>query len=122
MISYFSWWFYDEPKYLWRSINIVIIKVFNTFSIPLLITTLFAPWKRDVLYVENPSLSDSFQIFIGNMVSRLIGCIVRILTIFAGLIVTIITAFFVYAVFLAWILLPVIIILLFINGMRTLNG
>lgn len=122
MITYFSWWYYTELIYLWNSSIILTKRVYFTFSIPNLLGTLFYPWKRDALYVENPSLEERFQIWIGNMVSRFIGAIVRTITIVSGLFCTIITFMIVVIFILIWIFMPGIIIFLFIHGITNLNG
>jgi hypothetical protein len=122
MLTYFSWWYYNEPIYLWHSVVVTTKKVFYSFSIPLLLRTLFAPWKKDVMYLENASLSDSFQIFIANMVSRLVGAIVRFFTIIAGLVTTLLTFILGLIFVFCWLLIPVIIIYLFISGVKNLNG
>lgn len=121
-MSYISWWYTDELIYLWQSVNIITAKIYYAFSIPILFRTLFSPWKKDTLYAENPSLSESFQIMIGNGVSRIVGAVVRLMTIFAGIISTGLT-FVTGLIFLAvWILLPLIIIYLFISGAGKING
>lgn len=122
MITYFSWWYLDEPIYLFKSLKITTLRVFYSFSVPELISTLFAPWKKDILYKENPSLSESFQILIGNMISRLVGAIVRFITILTGLILTAFV-FLVGLLFLiGWLVLPIIILYLLFNGIKNING
>ncbi len=119
---YLSWWYYEEPLYLWRSLLITTNRVFKTFSIALLFRTLFYPWKKDVLYKENPSLSEIFQIWIDNSVSRFVGAIVRLITIFAGLITTILVFIFGLILIIVWLIIPIIILYLMVNGTRNLNG
>ncbi|MGA2666531.1 MAG: hypothetical protein ABSE91_00380 [Patescibacteria group bacterium] len=123
MITYLSWWYAQEPLYLWRSIKIVTKKIYLNFSITTLLRTLFDPWKRDVMAAENASLNVRFNILIGNLVSRLVGFVLRFFTIWAGLITTIGAFFIMVALFLIWLFLPILILFLMINGIRVIfNG
>jgi len=81
------------------------------FSIPFLIKTLFAPWKR-----YNLSLGRGFDIsriteaVVFNTFSRLMGAIMRISVIFIGLIMQLLILFFGIFIILSWILLPLMIL------------
>lgn len=116
MITYFYWWYFEEPVILWRAIRIITKKIFLSFSVPVLLRTLFDPWKRDVTYVENASLQELFNIWLGNFISRLVGFVVRTFTILIGFILTVIAFILLLAFLLVWFLMPIIIILLIING------
>ena len=122
MVTYFYWWYQEELIYLFNAVINTCKRIFYTFSIPLLLRTLFYPWKNDALYKENPSLSDAFQILIGNLVSRFVGATVRLMTIFAGLIVTCLIFICGIILLISWIFLPIIIIYLSVSGVRNLNG
>lgn len=116
MITYFYWWYFEEPIVLWRAVRIITKKIFFEFSVPVLLRTLFDPWKRDITYVPNASLQELFNIWLGNVISRLVGFVMRFFTILIGFILTIISFVILLAFLLAWFLMPIIIILLIING------
>jgi hypothetical protein len=122
MVTYFYWWYAEEPVYLWRAIIIVTRKIFHSFSVPLLFRTLFDPWKRDASSAENASFQTLYQIWLNNLVSRLVGFVVRLFTIFTGLLLT--TLFFLVATlcFLTWLILPVIIMYLLVSGIEGIYG
>lgn len=123
MITYLFWWYGQEPVILWRAVVVISKKVFLTFSVPVLLRTLFDPWKRDVTGAHNPSLQQAFQIFISNLISRLVGFMIRFFTIIIGFLVTGLCFFLVLALLLIWLLLPIIIIGLLIHGISLiLNG
>jgi len=123
MITYFYWWYFEEPLILWRAAKIITKKIFFSFSVPVLLRTLFDPWKRDVAYVENASLQELFNIWLGNLISRIVGFVVRFFTILIGFILTMISFVILLAFILAWFLMPIIIILLIINGVAAIfNG
>jgi len=116
MITYFYWWYFEEPEYIWRAIRIITKKIFFSFSVPVLLRTLFDPWKRDVTYVENASLQELFNIWLGNFISRLVGFVVRTFTILIGFVLTVLAFIVLLAFILIWFLMPIFIILLIING------
>lgn len=116
MITYFSWWYAQEPSLLWQAVRVITKKTFYSFSVGLLIRTLFDPWKRDVLSAQNASLDVRIRIMFENLMTRLIGAIVRFFTIIAGLISTIIVFLILLAIFIVWLLLPIIIIYLLYSG------
>lgn len=122
MIAYLYWWYYDEPLYLWRSIQIIAKKIFSSFSIAVLLRTLFDPWKKDVVYLENASLDARFRAMTDNLLSRGIGFMVRFITIITGLALTSLVFVVLTILFFAWLLMPAIIIGLFILGIRTIQN
>lgn len=65
--------------------KLVVKKFFLFFSIDLLFKTLFQPWKRDEIDTTNMSLQDKARVLMMNLISRLVGAIVRGGTILIGL-------------------------------------
>lgn len=100
-------------NYLWFSLEF--------FSVQELFSTLFAPWHRDAAgkYWRGFSLSKSFELFVGNGLSRIVGAIVRTCVIFLGL--SLYAAVFVGGIFAAllWGLFPIVLIL---TGVWALAG
>src|SRR3990167_4656875 len=88
MITYFYWWYFEEPQILLNVIRAATKKTFLSFSVPTLLRTIFDPWKRDLYRAENASLQAMFNIWLNNIISRLVGFVMRIFTIFAGLLST----------------------------------
>jgi len=123
MITYLVWWYAQEPAYLWRAVNVTSNKILNLFSVPILIRTLFDPWKRDVTYVENASLDVRYKVWLNNLISRLVGFVVRLITALTGILFATLAFLVLAAFFLVWLALPIIIIFLLFNGLKTiLNG
>ena len=117
-----SWWYFDEPLYLWRSIVIITKKTYFGFLIGLLVSTLFDPWKKDVVYVENASLDVRFKVMIDNIFSRFIGFVMRFFTIMIGLTLTCLVFLSLLILFLVWLLLPAIILALLLLGFRVVQN
>lgn len=88
LASFFSWWLFEVPAKLWKITISLSRKIFGYFSIDLLLKTLFYPWKRDEIDTSNLSLDKRFQVWLMNLVSRLVGATVRMVTISLGLAVT----------------------------------
>jgi len=122
MFTYFSWWYSEEPVYLARAAQVITKKVYLNFSVPILLRTLFDPWKRDVISAENPSLDVAIRIWTANLFSRVIGFIVRSMTILVGIILTGIVFILLIIGIIAWYFMPIIIFLLLINGLRLLGN
>lgn len=120
MITYLSWWYFIQPINIFNAVLITTSKTFNTFSVKQLFLTFFAPWKRDVLYVENPSLQARFKIFISNMISRLIGAIARFFVIIIGIFCGTLVFLFGIIILIIWLCLPIIIFYFFFAGLKDL--
>lgn len=78
------------------------------FSLPLLIRTLFAPWKRMIMYDKKPGfdLDRFFQTLTFNMVSRVVGAMVRITLFFVGIILIVLTGIAGAFGFVFWLIFP----------------
>lgn len=123
MITYFSWWYGRGLLSYWQAIQVMTDKIYSYFSINLLASTLFDPWKRDSYCVENASLDVRIKIMFDNLLSRVVGAVIRLGTIVFGLAATIVFFVFLLISFVIWFLLPLVVIGLVINGVRTIiNG
>lgn len=98
-------------------------KLYSYFSISILLKTLFDPWKRDNYTIENGSLQARMKLALDNLISRVIGLVIRLATMIFGLLVTVLFFIFMVLVLVLWLLLPVVIFALIINGVRAvING
>ena len=111
IIMWLLWHFYEMPKFLlsvWRN---YLLFGLNYFSIPLLVKTLFSPWRRyNWIYPKGFDVKEFFNTLISNTFSRILGAICRIVLIVVGAI----AQFFIFvigiAVIILWFLIPFIII------------
>lgn len=120
LFTYFSWWYGDGLIRFWQAIQIMTEKVYSFFSITLLLRTIFDPWKRDAYYIENAAIDIRIKIWFNNLISRVIGFIIRLFTIFAGLVVTSVFFIFLIVILLGWVFLPIVVIFLIINGLKVM--
>lgn len=117
IVGFFYWWLRDAPEEILHVSKEIIVYVYSYFSVPLLLRTLFDPWKKDEIDTTNMSLDDIIKVKFANLISRLVGAIVRSITILVGLLIIIGTCLLTTAFFVGFILLPVIFVYLVINGL-----
>jgi cadmium resistance protein CadD (predicted permease) len=112
LFGFFSWWLSYVPSKIIYIGRKTVLKLFNFFSIDLLLKTLLLPWKRDEQDTTNMSLDQRVQVMIMNLVSILVGASVRAGTIFVGLISMVAAAAATVVCLVGFIAAPAIIILL----------
>jgi len=102
------WYFIYIPKTL-NKIYIGTIKyVWNFFSIAFLFKSLMMPWKKDIIISVNPTLQETISNLAENLISRIIGFLIRSTTIIIGLITITICDILFLAFYPIWFLLPLI--------------
>lgn len=109
--SWFLWQFYEMPKFLLQVWNNYFMFASNLFSVPLLLKTLFAPWRRyRWRYPKGLNPVEFFNTLISNSFSRILGALMRIILILVGILFQVFVAIAGLAIFVCWILLPFIVI------------
>jgi len=111
LISWFVWQFYEMPKFLFGVWNNYFIFATNLFSLPLLLKTFLAPWRKyNWSYPKGFNIQEFFNTLISNFFSRIIGAIMRTVLIIVGILFQIFIAVAGLVIFLAWLLFPFIIV------------
>lgn len=120
--NYFQWHYtlaFVDIFHIWRNITIFL---FNFFSIPILVRTLFSPWRR--LQAERETqgfdLIDSLSTGFINLIMRIVGAMMRSVLIVAGLIVVSLEIIAGIIFLLLWTFAPIIVILLLTAGTHLL--
>lgn len=107
MVHLLRWHVIDAPLWLVTLAANIQRMLFRYFSVALLTKTLFAHWRRDVVSYAQLSLDKVLMVFAWNSISRVIGFIIRLITlsvyvvsagVAAGVSVVVITAFVVWPV------------------------
>ncbi len=107
---WFSWYFVEMPKFLFGVWKNYILFASNYFSLPLLLRSLFSPWRKYRWnYTKGFDLGNFFSTLISNIFSRIIGAVMRIALIVVGILFQIFVLIAGLVVILFWVLLPVII-------------
>jgi len=108
---WFYWHFYEMPKFLLGVWKNYILFALNYFSLPILLKSFFAPWRRYKWnYPKSFDVGEFISTAISNGFSRFLGALIRIFLIIFGLVFQIFVIFAGLLIFLLWILLPFIII------------
>jgi hypothetical protein len=104
------WQFLEMPKFLLQIWNNYFIFARNLFSFTLLLKTFFSPWRRyRWRYPRGFDLGEVLSTFISNVFSRIIGAMMRVVLIFAGILFQIFVAFAGALAIAAWLLVPFIV-------------
>ncbi len=111
-LLFIRWYLFDAPRSIARAWRNFLIWAANYFSLGLHLKHLFSPWRRTVtLYA---SRGFDFNAWIDSVLitnfSRLIGFVVRVATIFIGLVWLLLVFLFGFLLFVGWYLLPILII------------
>ena len=122
IIRHYLLWHYTEAyKELFSVSKNLIWFVISFFSIPQLLKTLFSPWRR---IVEEKKKSWNFEDFASriviNIISRIIGAIMRLIVIGIGLVFLFATLAISVITCVLWVFMPIIIIGCFVLGITYL--
>lgn len=119
--QYLSWHFLEVPRDILGGWKNFLKFGLNYFSIPLLIKTLFSPWRRyQWAYPKGLQIGKWFEAFFSNLISRLLGAVMRIFLIFFGLLVEVFIIFSGAIIFFGWLVLPILLIFGLSHGFRIL--
>jgi len=106
-ITFVDWHFCGVPKGIIKAWRNFLVFNFRYFSIGELFKTLFAPWhKMTDSYGRGFDLQRFINAFLGNMISRIMGALVRLALIAVGLAFEIFILLAGLTVLLFWVFLP----------------
>jgi len=84
--AFVHWWYGPGWRDSARRLSTRLRETYLTFSVPILLRTLVAPWRRIITY-PGAGIGERFRAILDNLISRLIGMTVRLLALLlAGLI------------------------------------
>ncbi|HET7059850.1 MAG TPA: hypothetical protein VFH99_00820 [Candidatus Saccharimonadales bacterium] len=115
VVAFFSWWYGRGWRDVAVNIGPRLQGVAASFSVTQLLRTLFQPWRRIITY-PGDSLAEKFRAWGDNVFSRAIGFVVRLLVLFAALVIMIFTLVFSVVEVVVWPLLPPAVPVLIVLG------
>lgn len=116
---YLSWHYTDafvDMLNIWKNF---LSFLFEFFSIPLLLKTLFSPWRR--MQESYTRIEDFFEHLIVNTLMRFVGAFFRLIIIIFGLASLFLCFVLGIVFFLLWTALPFILIYTLLQGMNLLT-
>ena len=120
-IQYLEWQFFDVPKNILQAWQNCLRFNLNYWSVPLLLKTLFSHWRRyQYSYGKGFNFKRYFEAFTFNMISRVLGSIMRSVLIVLGLLTEIFVFLAGAIVFLIWLILPFLLAGGFFYGFKIL--
>jgi hypothetical protein len=117
LISIFiKWYFIEMPIKILNQLYKYIVVLTKIYSFVFLLKTLFSPWKNQTYSYPQKGFDIKviFQTWIYNMIARVVGAVVRIVTILMGIFVLILISILGIAVLLTWLTYPVLFFVLII--------
>ncbi len=115
------WQFFDVPKAILKAWQNFLLFNLNYFSVPTLLKTFFSHWRKyGYSYGKIFEIWRNIETFIFNMMSRIIGAILRTIFIITGLLLEIFIILAGIIIFLGWLILPFLLIFGFIFGINLL--
>ncbi len=121
-IQVLPWWYQAVPRELLNQQRLIGATVVDYFSFGILLRTLFQPWKRDQIATERLPLQERLNVWALNLMSRLIGAVVRSAAILAGCFVLLLLAVFFAALWVVWFTAPILALSLVGLGLVTILG
>lgn len=117
LLSYLKWHYLQAPRVILGGWGNVLWFNFNYFSVLLLLKTFFSPWRRITWdYGRGFDLGRYLFTFGSNLVSRILGAVMRSFLIVAGIGVEFVLLFCGGFLVLFWLTLPAIIGIAFFYG------
>jgi len=116
-----TWQFFDAPKAILIAWKNFLLFNLNYFSIPLLLRTYFSHWHRySYSYEKVFEFWKNIEVFVFNMMSRIIGAILRTFFIIIGATVEVAIVMIGLIILLTWLALPFLLISGLLFGIKLL--
>jgi len=123
ILQFWAWYYSGAIKSLLNIWKNFIIFVREYYSIPLLLRTLVAPWRRDI--TRRPrgfDIKKLFEALSFNLISRSIGFFMRSMTIIIGSVCLLGVIILGALALIIWLILPVVLLFLIVIGLLLLAG
>jgi len=116
VVAFLQWWYGPGWRDCGNRVTAKMRETYLGFSVPILLKTMFAPWKR-IISAPGGGLQDKLRAMIDNLVSRLVGFMVRLLALIAACILMLLYSVGGALFLLLWPALPLIGPALIVGGL-----
>lgn len=117
--QYLEWHFFDVPREILKAWKNFLKFGFYYFSLPFLFKTIFSPWRKYLwAYPKALDIGKYVEVFFSNLISRLLGGIMRVFLIFFCLLFEGGALLGGAIVLLGWLILPIILAAGLILGLK----
>lgn len=106
IVGFLGWWYGPGWRMRMQDIGARLARVFDFFSIDLLVRTWFSPFRQIGTEQVARGLTEQLRALSDHLVSRTIGGIVRTFTIMAGVIALLVTLVICIVEICVWIFVP----------------
>ena len=117
--KFIEWYFFEQPRAIIRGWKNLLKFNLEYFSIPLLLRTLFSPWRRyRWSYGRGFDFRRYLEAFVSNAISRGLGAILRIFLIIIGLVLETLLLIGGIVGLILWFIWPLVLIIVMAIGVK----
>jgi hypothetical protein len=108
LADYIIWWYTAGLVKLFKYLKAFILILADSFSLKMILTTFFKPWKKDVTPTGGLPLSVRFKVWGFNLISIGFGMVIKFFAFIAFLICFLALICLEITAFAVWIFLPLL--------------
>ena len=118
---YLLWHYTKAFADLWRVSKNLLFSISHFFAFTLLLRSLFSPWERlGETHRKGSGIGDYFATLVVNFIMRIIGFVMRFVLLVVGSLVYVLACVGICLSFVVWPFLPLIVVILLIDGTSNL--
>jgi hypothetical protein len=114
--AFLQWWYGPGWRDAGLRLSAKMRDTYLQFSVPILLRTLFAPWRR-IVTPPGGSLQNKMKAMVDNAVSRVVGFAVRLIALIAAAVILLFYIVFGGVLLLLWPALPLLGPALIVGGL-----
>lgn len=122
ILTFFTWWYFEFLGQILRIFRFAVTSLIQSLSIPEILKTFFAPWKKTYDTVGGKSLNDKINAMVDNLISRGVGVTVRIFLIITSALLVVVYFFLLFAALALWLVGPILPFIVLTLGIFKING
>lgn len=107
VVAFIQWWYGPGWRDTASRLSTRLHNTYLTFSLPALLKTLIAPWRR-IITPPGSSLQQKLRALIDNLVSRAVGFTMRLSLLIAALIIMALTLLLGSLLLVLWPVIPIL--------------